>query len=1508
MSNTLQAALLRALRNSLDKSPDRYVRVALSPDYPLEDTLNQLFLADKHILIGLLSPYKNSKLFKQPKFPIEHDAAVLTELRNSRNVDSKPIILVGLAIGAEESGLRDLAIVLTEDGVAREWKTVTREMLRSRDQNHDSKVRGELADQVISKISKGEANPANAALLVDMLVDETVPLSTFQDSLFQIDLMPDDKLVGASDYKRRFLVNASLIERAQSPDDVEFHEKIKKSNTLEAKALKRWITHKDPVDLSKTSLPRIMEILEIDIEGPVGPGGTGTTGQSGKPLMNILRDEKFVDEIDFKKKCIESILDELGDEYWLRGTIYADVLVDEIRVTLRISGSDSTQIEPWQKLIGKSDSETLKFEEAERIPLFVHGDYADGELAQNTFTNTAFQTWADSHNLSSEVNAYIASRTRLLQAYRLIVSPDEEILTLLFVSQEMRNLVEDYLQNWNMLLKAATGEKKLGQDDAVLLHFLDAVWVKKVDRNDTVDNALFTPKAKYEKVTLAPWHPWRLKPISQLANEMQNDAWDPENISSALWALSRAIPIYRVWAATSDKDNLQFKTSVDGNCEFNLVEVDAIQPLTGSVSAIQRSIRAYFDSHTWASYGASSLILNPPSGGGVRKLVSGLSRFQESTDLNALTVLRTKEVPGQEESDEFDNLIAFQDAENLLEVMDGSQDFDISILFLPSLNATINSIQTGAHGKIDLNLKPKAVTKDGKQLYEPQITVSPDPENDDINLLFRVAGQDATQIATYPLVVQDEHRKLIERVVQNSEWTIVCIPGAVGAPEVYLDTAQENRAPVIAQFDDNEYRCFTYSRSLLPLVWKIRDFVNANVPLTQSRENQEILIKAIESLASSQHTKMFELSNNKFGVNEIFGLMAARAFAKKFIRQNSLVLEISLDDTDWTNSWIDSTEQRADLILVDISNDPANETPVKLLVVEAKARSEGFGTPDPSVDPFEGASHQVQNTIDKLRHLMIGADTLTKTIRLRAFTEQLAAVASSEYMRSDKKQEFEVFFENLSKFIGEPSSALEDIKGLVVGLFTNGHEEAIVRNDDRENNIFVSCSSRALEEILLDQTITFRDMSLYQPDVASPSVETSGRLVIPREIGAKGENSSAGETPKNENSDLSLEMDETNSRNNSHQMIEKTSDTLPREESEEHLRADTDSKISNLIQNLRLYSSNIDMGKISTISEGPTFDAFSIPLMPGAPLSGLQRSSQDIARELGVPGIEISNDTARKGHVQILVPRMDRRFPKPPSEKPDSPSDTYLPIYVGQKLNGDNHVSSIQTWPHALIAGTTGSGKTLFLTGLIKQVASESRFPSKLIVVDGKGESDYFGAAPTSAYHAKFPNPETTMSATAVILDWLVEDEIPRRRKLLKELAQKRNIRVDGKTEYLEALRENRETIFEPIVVVIDEFAELMLERGPAMQAFVDNVSSVCQTGRSTLVHLILATQRPDRKIVPGRIHANLDTKVALRVPTPADSMTVLGYGGAEKLLGLGDMLFSWKGSDNLRLQGYDFS
>jgi S-DNA-T family DNA segregation ATPase FtsK/SpoIIIE len=349
-------------------------------------------------------------------------------------------------------------------------------------------------------------------------------------------------------------------------------------------------------------------------------------------------------------------------------------------------------------------------------------------------------------------------------------------------------------------------------------------------------------------------------------------------------------------------------------------------------------------------------------------------------------------------------------------------------------------------------------------------------------------------------------------------------------------------------------------------------------------------------------------------------------------------------------------------------------------------------------------------------------------------------------------------------------------------------------------------------------------------------------------------------------------------------------------------------KIRNIVENLVLYSKDVDSKSKVFLVEGPTFDAFYVPLHPGASLSTIQRSTQDIARELGVASIEISNDDSRKGYVSILVPRSDRKFPTPPNSIAKCRDGEYLPIYVGQKLNGDDHISSLNTWPHALIAGTTGSGKTSFLRGLINQIAENSQFDSELIVVDGKGESDYFGIAPAKAFHPKYPKPELTMAATADILQWLVHDEIPRRRNIINKLAETNNSRIDAREEYLKAIAKKSSPLFLPIVVIVDEFAELMLERGPSMQNFVDNVSSICQTGRSALVHLILATQRPDRKIVPGRIHANLDTKVALRVPTPADSMTILGYGGAEKLLGSGDMLFSWKGSDNLRLQGYYYA
>jgi hypothetical protein len=817
---------------------------------------------------------------------------------------------------------------------------------------------------------------------------------------------------------------------------------------------------------------------------------------------------------------------------------------------------------------------------------------------------------------------------------------------------------------------------------------------------------------------------------------------------------------------------------------------------------------------------------------------------------------------------------------------------EVTFVFLPAMHASINSMQLGAHGRIDLQLKATAVKSNGEKVFEPQITVSPSDENDFINLIYRASGQTKTHIAEYPLVLPDDHLRIIQKCVLNSEWTIVAIPGAVGAPEINFENDLNLNPSIVAQFDDNQYRCFTYSRSLLPLVWKIRDFINEQLPIGNTAEKQKIIVEALTDIAGTQHTKMFELSNNKFGVTEILGVLSARAFAKNMLRPDSLVLEISLDDTDWTNSWLDSRDQRADLLMVDISPDIDSESPVKLLVIEAKARSDAFGSPQIDVDPFDGASQQVHMTIDKIRRLMLSPDSsISQSIRLRAFTEQIAAVAASEFLRSKDQRQFEKYFKNISRFISEPESALESIRGLVVAQFLKGLEEAQVR--EIQDTTLVSCSSKTLEEIFLRKEITF---SVLKEKTDELTVSVDAEVIV---------NPVSSTVEVNSEDESYSESTETKVSLTSH--LSRPENNLDPVASNQIELIDNSELIDELLAVLKLKTDEIDTSQNSILTQGPTYNAFSIPFIAGSSISNLQRVAKDLARDLGVTSVDIKNDSLPK-RVLVLVPRKDRVFPIQPNILPVPGSDTYLPIYVGQELDGTEHISTIQSWPHALIAGTTGSGKTSFLRGVIKQIASDTRFPSKLIVVDGKGESDYFGLAPEESFHENWSKPQLSIDATVEILEWLVKEEIPRRRRLVNEIAEKKNSRVDAREEYLNRLNLKEELLFSPLVVVIDEFAELMLRGGAVMKDFIDNVSSVSQTGRSTLVHLLLATQRPDRKIVPGRIHANLDTKIALRVPTPADSMTVLGHGGAEKLLGRGDMLFSWKGSGDLRLQGYFYS
>jgi S-DNA-T family DNA segregation ATPase FtsK/SpoIIIE len=194
----------------------------------------------------------------------------------------------------------------------------------------------------------------------------------------------------------------------------------------------------------------------------------------------------------------------------------------------------------------------------------------------------------------------------------------------------------------------------------------------------------------------------------------------------------------------------------------------------------------------------------------------------------------------------------------------------------------------------------------------------------------------------------------------------------------------------------------------------------------------------------------------------------------------------------------------------------------------------------------------------------------------------------------------------------------------------------------------------------------------------------------------------------------------------------------------------------------------------------------------------------------------------------------------------------------------------------------------------------------QVAVVDGKGDTDYLGLLPSGMFPAPFPDVQLGHDKAIAVLKWATEEMESRRAKIV-ELARRNPTPhgVKAADLYRAALRERRKPEIAPLVLVIDEFAEIMLAGRKSAEEFESLVQRVSQVGRSRLIHLILATQRPDKETIRGAIKANLNARAVLRLPTQADSLTVLGHSGAERLMLHGDMLFQHGTGAPHRLQAY---
>lgn len=340
-----------------------------------------------------------------------------------------------------------------------------------------------------------------------------------------------------------------------------------------------------------------------------------------------------------------------------------------------------------------------------------------------------------------------------------------------------------------------------------------------------------------------------------------------------------------------------------------------------------------------------------------------------------------------------------------------------------------------------------------------------------------------------------------------------------------------------------------------------------------------------------------------------------------------------------------------------------------------------------------------------------------------------------------------------------------------------------------------------------------------------------------------------------------------------------------------------------IVDTLKNY--NIDIIKIAA-TPGPTVTLYEIVPAPGTRISKIKNLEDDIALSLSALGIRIIAPIPGKGTIGIEVPNSNPQIVsmKTMLNSPQFLNNKYeLPIAIGKTISSEPFVTDLTKMPHLLMAGATGQGKSVGLNAIIASLLFK-KHPTELkfVMVDPKKVELSLYAKIERHYLAKLPDSEeaiiTDVKKVVRTLNSLCI-EMDQRYDLLKAAGCKKITEYNAKFCARKLLPTEGHHYLPYIVLVIDEFADLIMTAGKEIEM---PIARLAQLARAVGIHLLIATQRPTVNIITGTIKANFPARIAFKVSSKTDSRTILDTGGAEQLIGRGDMLISL-GSDLIRLQ-----
>jgi S-DNA-T family DNA segregation ATPase FtsK/SpoIIIE len=313
--------------------------------------------------------------------------------------------------------------------------------------------------------------------------------------------------------------------------------------------------------------------------------------------------------------------------------------------------------------------------------------------------------------------------------------------------------------------------------------------------------------------------------------------------------------------------------------------------------------------------------------------------------------------------------------------------------------------------------------------------------------------------------------------------------------------------------------------------------------------------------------------------------------------------------------------------------------------------------------------------------------------------------------------------------------------------------------------------------------------------------------------------------------------------------------------------------------------------KVVQVSCGPTITRFEIQPSPGVKVSRIVSLADDIALSLAAPDVRIEAPIPGKAAIGIEVPnkQVSSVLLRDVIETQEFKTSSKLTIALGKDIGGNPVVADLAEMPHLLIAGATGSGKSVCINTIISSILYKA-FPNevKFLMIDPKVvELTVYNDIP----HLLTPV-VTDAKKAAAALNWVVMEMEKRYQTFAKE-------GVRDITRYNEL---NTDNPLSKVLVIIDELADLMMVSPREVE---DSICRLAQMARAAGIHLVVATQRPSVDIITGLIKANIPSRISFAVSSQVDSRTILDVSGAEKLLGKGDMLFFPVGASKpTRIQG----